>query len=119
MRLLDSDDVDAHARTFTDDATFDIALGGGRVSHRATIADAMRCWDRNAGTATQRRHWMRMIDVAPVRPDSIVATIYLLEISTPAGSTPEIAQSAVIHDVLTRVNGRLLTQSRKILGDPL
>lgn len=119
MRLLDVHDIDAHARTFTEDATFEHVPGGGPVSTRTAIAQALRRWDHGSGEPIQRRHWLSMIDLVPRRGDLIEVTSYLLEITIRPGAKPEIAQSSVVHDVLVRVKGQLLTQSRKVLEDRL
>ncbi|QLL07861.1 nuclear transport factor 2 family protein [Mycobacterium vicinigordonae] len=119
MRLLDIHDINAHAETFAEDATFEHVPGRGQVSSRVAIADALRRWDQRSGAPVQRRHWLSVIAVVPLRSGRIETTAYLLEIRTRVGAKTEIAQSSVIHDILTRVDGQLLTQSRKVLEDRL
>src|SRR5262245_27442392 len=57
MRLLDAHDIDAHAQTFTDDATFEHIPGPGVAVGRTAIAEVLRRWDTGSGDPVQRRHW--------------------------------------------------------------
>ncbi|MEU7632105.1 nuclear transport factor 2 family protein [Nocardia sp. NPDC049220] len=117
MRLLDTHDIDAHALTFTEDATFEHVPGPGVVVGRAAIAEALRRWDRGAGEPVQRRHWLSMIDPTPRGRGVIESTAYLLEIKIRSDAKPEIAHSSVVYDTLTRTGGRLLTRSRRVVED--
>jgi actinorhodin biosynthesis protein ActVIA len=119
MRLLDIHDIDSHAKTFTEDATFEHLPGFGPVSTRAAIGEAMLRWDRRSGDPIQRRHCLSMLDLMPRRGGLIDASSYLIEFTIRPGAKPQIAQSCTVNDELTRVGGQLLVRSRKVLEDRL
>ncbi len=65
----------------------------------------------------QRRHWFNMINLQPQDDGTIVSTAYCLVVKIRPNSKPEIAPSCVVHDVLVRVDGALLTRSRRVVHD--
>lgn len=120
MQQLDARKLEAYADTFTEDAEFGHTPGREPARTRAGIVrDLQEFHKRFEGDPMQRRHWFNMIALDPQDDGSIRSTVYALVIKTRPGGTPEIAPSCVVHDVLVRQDGRLLTRSRRVEHDQL
>lgn len=117
MRLLDERDITGYAGTFTVDAEFAHTPGRPPARTRSGIvADLTDFHRRFAHDPMQRRHWVNMIDLAPLDDGALMSTAYCLVVKVRAEQEP-IFVSCVMHDVLVEVDGGLLTRSRQIAYD--
>ncbi|TQM32785.1 nuclear transport factor 2 family protein [Nocardia bhagyanarayanae] len=118
MQRLDNRDIPGYADTFTEDAEFEHSPGIPPARTRAgIIADLVEFHKRFDTDPMQRRHWFNMINLQPQDDGTIVSTTYCLVVKIRPNSKPEIAPSCVVHDVLVRVDGALLTRSRRVVHD--
>ncbi|WP_330228967.1 nuclear transport factor 2 family protein [Nocardia sp. NBC_00508] len=118
MQRLDNRDIPGYAETFTEDAEFEHTPGIPPARTRAgIIADLIEFHKRFETDPMQRRHWFNMINLRPQEDGTIVSTAYCLVVKIRPNSKPEIAPSCVVHDVLVRVDGALLTRSRRVVHD--
>ncbi|WP_067462475.1 nuclear transport factor 2 family protein [Nocardia amamiensis] len=118
MQRLDNRDIPGYAETFTEDAEFEHSPGIAPARTRAgIIADLVEFHKRFETDPMQRRHWFNMINLQPQDDGTIVSTAYCLVVKIRPNSKPEIAPSCVVHDVLVRVDGALLTRSRRVVHD--
>ncbi|MCP2279396.1 actinorhodin biosynthesis protein ActVIA [Nocardia amikacinitolerans] len=118
MQRLDNRDIPGYADTFTEDAEFEHSPGIPPARTRAgIIADLVEFHKRFETDPMQRRHWFNMINLQPQDDGTIVSTTYCLVVKIRPNSKPEIAPSCVVHDVLVRVDGALLTRSRRVVHD--
>ncbi|MBF6297111.1 MULTISPECIES: nuclear transport factor 2 family protein [Nocardia] len=118
MQRLDNRDIPGYAETFTEDAEFEHSPGIPPARTRAgIIADLVEFHKRFETDPMQRRHWFNMINLQPQDDGTIVSTAYCLVVKIRPNSKPEIAPSCVVHDVLVRVDGALLTRSRRVVHD--
>lgn len=120
MQLLDGEDFDGYADTFTLDGEFAHTPGQPAARTRAGIVEELRRFHlRFADDPVQRRHWFTMINIEPRGDGSVRATCYALVGTIRPGAAPVLAPSCVVHDVLVRDNGRLLNRSRRVEHDQL
>ncbi|MFI7665404.1 nuclear transport factor 2 family protein [Nocardia sp. NPDC049526] len=118
MQRLDNRDIPGYAETFTEDAEFEHTPGRPPARTRAGIvSDLVEFHKRFEADPMQRRHWFNMINLQPQDDGTIVSTAYCLVVKIRPNSKPEIAPSCVVHDVLVRVDGNLLTRSRRVAHD--
>ncbi|MGK8509787.1 nuclear transport factor 2 family protein [Nocardia asiatica] len=118
MQRLDNRDIPGYAATFAEDAEFEHTPGIPPARTRAgIIADLVEFHKRFETDPMQRRHWFNMINLQPQDDGTIVSTAYCLVVKIRPGSKPEIAPSCVVHDVLVRSDGALLTRSRRVAHD--
>ncbi|MGY1942605.1 nuclear transport factor 2 family protein [Nocardia asiatica] len=118
MQRLDNRDIPGYAATFAEDAEFEHTPGIPPARTRAgIIADLVEFHKRFETDPMQRRHWFNMINLQPQDDGTIVSTAYCLVVKIRPGSKPEIAPSCVVHDVLIRSDGALLTRSRRVAHD--
>ncbi|MGK8500945.1 nuclear transport factor 2 family protein [Nocardia asiatica] len=118
MQRLDNRDIPGYAATFAEDAEFEHTPGIPPARTRAgIIADLVEFHKRFETDPMQRRHWFNMINLQPQDDGTIVSTAYCLVVKIRPGSKPEIAPSCVVHDVLVRSDGALLTRSRRVSHD--
>ncbi|MFE7797823.1 nuclear transport factor 2 family protein [Nocardia sp. NPDC057440] len=118
MQRLDNRDIPGYAETFTEDAEFEHTPGRPPSRTRARIvADLVEFHKRFETDPMQRRHWFSMINLQPQEDGTIVSTAYCLVVKIRPGRAPEINPSTVVHDVLVRVDGNLLTRSRRVTHD--
>ena len=118
MQRLDNRDISGYAETFTEDAEFQHTPDRPPALTRAGIvSDLVEFHQRFEADPMQRRHWFNMINLQPQDDGSIVSTAYCLVVKVRPNSKPEIAPSCVVHDVLVRVEGNLLTRSRRVAHD--
>ncbi|MCU1648076.1 MAG: aromatic-ring-hydroxylating dioxygenase [Nocardia sp.] len=118
MQRLDNRDIHGYAKTFTETAEFEHTPGRPPARTRAGIIfDLVEFHKRFEADPIQRRHWFNMINLQPQDDGTIVSTAYCLVVKIRPNSKPEIAPSCVVHDVLVRLGGQLLTQSRRVTHD--
>ncbi|MFC0098793.1 nuclear transport factor 2 family protein [Micromonospora marina] len=118
MHLLDGGAFEEYAATFTEDGEFTHTPQQPPARTRAGIvAELNRFHQRFADDPVVRRHWFNMLKLDPLEGGDIAATYYALVVTTRPGRNVTIAPSCVVHDVLVRENGALLTRSRKVDHD--
>ncbi|MFF4102585.1 nuclear transport factor 2 family protein [Streptomyces sp. NPDC001903] len=120
MQLFDSFEAEPWARTFTEDAVFDVPTLPAPVVGRAALASNVR---RNAevqaGSGEQLRHWLGMLDARP-QPDGTVHTrSYALVYLTPRGGEPKVHRVCVMEDVLVPAPGGWQVAHRLVTRDDL
>jgi hypothetical protein len=116
MALLDSLDVEGYVRTFTEDGVTDHAHRGERVEGRAAmLAGARAALPRYAGAAV--RHWNDHYLIDELGADRWRVTYCSLVSRTAADGSVTFEPTFAITDVLARVDGELLTESRTIERD--
>lgn len=120
VELLDEMRAEQFAATFTVDGLFVPSPATPPVEGRAAIAAAL--WAaherRFGGEPVRRRHWFNMLRVDPGFDGSLHTRYYtLVAVTRPWNPAPEFGPSAVVEDVLVRVNGVLLTRERRISPD--
>ena len=121
MQQLDACDFEAYGDTFTEDAEFRHTPFREPARTRAGIVRELHEFHRErfANDPVQRRHWFNMVDVDPQPDGSVNATFYALVITTRPGTTPDIAPSCVVRDVLVRQDGALRNRSRRVEHDQI
>jgi actinorhodin biosynthesis protein ActVIA len=118
MQRLDRVDAEGYAATFTEDAEFIHSPGQpGSHGRDGITGDVYKVAEQFETDPQQRRHWFNMVNLEPSDDGRITATIYCLVVKNRAGQKPEFV-SCVVHDILARVDGELLTQYRRVEYDP-
>jgi actinorhodin biosynthesis protein ActVIA len=123
MHRLDGGDFPAYAATFTLDGEFSHTPGREPARTRAGITAELYDFNQKyAADPVQRRHLFTMIDIDGIEGQGdggIRSTCYALVVKTRPGSDSPEFTSCVVHDVLVRVDGELLTKSRRVDYDKL
>lgn len=118
MQRLDNRDIPGYAATFTEDAEFEHTPGRPPARTRAGIVnDLTEFHQRFESDPMQRRHWFGMTNLQRQEDGTLLATSYCLVVKIRPGRAPEANPSCVVHDVLVRVEGVLLTRSRRVTHD--
>ena len=118
IQALDGGRWEQFAATFTEDGTFQHVRDAPPARTRAGIlTEVERFHERFAHDPVQRRHWFNHMVLDPQPDGSIRSTVYALVVTTRPGGRPEIQPSSLVHDVLVREGGELLTRSRRITHD--
>ncbi|MEV1026978.1 nuclear transport factor 2 family protein [Streptomyces sp. NPDC050264] len=121
MQLFDGGAAQQWARTFTEDAVFDVPASAGPVHGRAALAASLdAAAARAARTGVRYRHVMGMPDVAQ-RPDGgwDVRSYTIVHAST-IGGVSRVHRVCVCEDVLVcGADGRLLVSHRRVTRDDL
>ncbi|MEU2108964.1 nuclear transport factor 2 family protein [Streptomyces sp. NPDC019507] len=120
MQLLDSDEVDAWARTFTEDGVFSANAHPDPVRGRTAIATAARA-ARAALTekGIRHRHWLGMVDVRPRGDDRLQVRSYALVLAIPRGGQATVHVHTTCDDELVRRDGRWQVATRHVTRDDL
>jgi actinorhodin biosynthesis protein ActVIA len=117
MQRIDSADIEGYAATFTEDAEFFHTPGRPAVQTRAAILrDVQQFHEQFKTDPQQRRHWFNMVNLEPLDDGSIQSTMYCLVLKIRPEQQMEMVP-CVVNDILVRVNGELLTQSRRVEYD--
>lgn len=118
MQLLDGGALEGYAATFTEDGEFAHTPQRPAARTRDGIVKDLREFQKRFDNdPVVRRHWFNMLCLDPQDDDTIWATYYALVVTTRPGRNVTIAPSCVVHDVLVRQNGSLLTKSRRVEHD--
>ena len=118
MHHLDSEEADEWAATFTEDGVFAPPSLPEPVRGRTALAEGVR---RQAAQLVEigerHRHCFLMMAVTP-RPDGTVyVRSYTQVIATPRDGQPRLHIMCECHDILVRVDGRLLVRERRVTRD--
>ncbi|MFD5080585.1 nuclear transport factor 2 family protein [Streptomyces sp. NPDC058371] len=101
MQLLDRGEVDAWARTFTEDGVFVTnAQSEPTVGRRAMAAGARKAVAYYTAQGVQRRHMLGTVSVTGREGALVSVRSYVLLIETPRGGQAVILCSATCEDVL-------------------
>lgn len=118
MRLVDEGRVEEWGDTFTVDATISNNANPKPAHGReAIVAVIRRAHAELQSRGVQHRHWMGMLTVDPVDPDTVRATSYALLMAIGRGGAPLIDRSTQCHDLLVRVDGDWQIRERRVLHD--
>lgn len=116
MRVLDALDIDAYVATFTEDGVVDHAHRGERIQGRPLMAAAAKSALPRYRDAVVR-HWNDHYLVEPLDCDRIAVSYCSLVSRTNGAGSVSFEPTFFVEDVLRRVDGELLTESRTIFRD--
>ncbi|MEU0235639.1 MULTISPECIES: nuclear transport factor 2 family protein [unclassified Streptomyces] len=120
MQALDGGRFEDYAATFTPSGTFQHSPQADPAVGRAGIvAELVRFHKRFDDDPVRRRHWFNHVALTPREDGAIDSTVYALVVTVRPGGKPEITPSCVVHDVLVREEGRVLTRSRTVTHDQM
>ncbi|MCX5151556.1 nuclear transport factor 2 family protein [Streptomyces sp. NBC_00320] len=120
MQLFDSFEAEPWARTFTEDAVFDVPTLPAPVVGRAALAsNVRRNAELKATSGEQFRHWLGMLDVQPQPDGSLHTRSYALVYLTPRGGVSKVHRVCVMEDVLVRSSGTWEISHRLVTRDDL
>ncbi|MEV7279138.1 nuclear transport factor 2 family protein [Streptomyces sp. NPDC093111] len=118
MQALDSGRFEDYAATFTPDGTFQHSPQADPAAGReAIVAELVRFHERFADDPVRRRHWFNHVALTPREDGAFDSTVYALVVTVRPGGKPDISPSCVVHDVLVREEGGVLTRSRLVTHD--
>lgn len=116
MRVLDALDIDAYVGTFTEDGVVDHAHRGERIQGRPLMAAAAKAALPRYRDAVVR-HWNDHYLVEPLDRDRVAVSYCSLVSRTNAAGNVTFEPTFFVEDVLRKVDGELLTESRTIFRD--
>ena len=118
MGLMDDDDAEAWADTFTEDGEFREPSRMEPLAGRAAIRSSARAnVDRRVAAGLRIRHWMGMLQLRPGPDGTLLARSYALAMRTPAGGALEVFASVVCRDVLVPHGDGWLVRRRDLTHD--
>lgn len=120
MQQLDLGKAASWARTFTEDALFDVPTLPEPVRGRAGLTAAVeRAHAQLAEAGERHRHFMGMVDVLE-RPDGTLdVRSYTTVYASTVGGASRVHRVCVCEDVLVREEGELRVARRKVTRDDL
>jgi 3-phenylpropionate/cinnamic acid dioxygenase small subunit len=120
MQQLDLGKAESWARTFTEDALFDVPTLPEPVRGRAGLLAAVeRAHAQLAEAGERHRHFMGMVDVLE-RPDGTLdVRSYTTVYASKVGGASRVHRVCVCEDVLVREEGELRVARRKVTRDDL
>ncbi|MFE7777905.1 nuclear transport factor 2 family protein [Streptomyces sp. NPDC057445] len=120
MQLLDLNEPQRWAGTFTEDATFDVPTLPEPVRGRsALIASTTRAHAQLAGSGEQHRHVIGMLDVRPQQDGTVHVRSYAVVYASTVGKDSRVHRVCVCEDVLVRDAGELQVAARRVTRDDL
>ncbi|MET8944913.1 nuclear transport factor 2 family protein [Streptomyces sp. NPDC004542] len=120
MQQLDLGKAGPWARTFTEDAVFDVPTLPEPVRGRAGLVAAVeRAHARLAEAGERHRHFMGMVDVLERADGTLDVRSYTTVYASVAGGVSRVHRVCVCEDVLVRVDGELRVAHRKVTRDDL
>lgn len=120
MQQLDLGEARVWARTFTEDALFDVPTLPAPVRGRAGLVEAVeRARAVLAGAGERHRHVMGMVDVRERPDDSLDVRSYTTVYASVVGGASRVHRVCVCEDVLVREDGELRVARRKVTRDDL
>ncbi|MFE7840158.1 nuclear transport factor 2 family protein [Streptomyces sp. NPDC057474] len=120
MQLLDLQEAERWADTFTEDATFDVPTLAEPVRGRPGLIAASRAAAARLAEAGERhRHFMGMFDVAQGPDGALQVRSYTTVYASVIGGESRVHRVCVCEDVLVREGGRLLVSMRRVTRDDL
>jgi 3-phenylpropionate/cinnamic acid dioxygenase small subunit len=120
MQQLDLGKAESWARTFTEDAVFDVPTLPEPVRGRAgLIAAVERAHAQLAEAGERHRHFMGMVDVLERADGTLDVRSYTTVYASVVGGVSRVHRVCVCEDVLVRDGGELRVGHRKVKRDDL